>query len=223
MTIYLTEKQYALLGKVFAIMIPFYKNIIQPLFEEVGKQYGTEDAVSDACKIFYNITVTAPVSKYARTLTELKGQFEQSKTVDIESPERDKSAPFIKKFSFQNVNDGKNPTSKDILVDALDTYSRVLMGQFFIIYEQLDVCSENEHIQTAWASAKWHGANVYPMRDMLIPDLSKMGWNGSYGIASPDNRYDSKLAYEMLKRIRNRRDDYILRVTDQPLVVVEEF
>lgn len=60
------------------------------------------------------------------------------------------------------------------------------------------------------------------MRDLLIPDLVKMGWNGSFGIASSDNRYDSKLAYEMLKRIRNRRDDYILRVTDQPLVVVEE-
>lgn len=223
MTIYLTRKQYDLLSKVFAIMIPFYKNNIRPLFEEVGKQYGTESAVADACKIFYNTPATGLVPHYVQELTSLQKQFAEAESINIKSPELDKPDPFVKKFSFQNVNDGKYPTSKDILVDALDAHSRVLMGQFFIIYEQLDINSENEEIQAAWVSAKWDGTGVLPMRDLLIPDLVKMGWNGSYGIASPDNRYDSKLAYEMLKRIRNRRDDYILRVTDQPLVIVEAF
>lgn len=222
MTIYLTRKQYDLLSKVFAIMIPFYKNNIRPLFEEVGKQYGTESAVSDACGVFENVPVTGPVPKYVKELTSLQKQLEQAESINIKSAERDKATSFAKKFTFQNTNDGKYPTSKDILVDALDSYSRVLMGQFFIIYEQLDVNSENEEIQAAWSAAKWNGVGVLPMRDLLIPDLVKMGWHGSFGIASSDNRYDSKLAYEMLKRIRNRRDDYILRVTDQPLVVVEE-
>lgn len=221
MNIYLTQIQYDLLCKVFSVMIPFYENDIRPFFEEIGKQYGTEEAVTKACDTFYAIPVTGPVPKYVQTLTALQNQLEESENIHIKSQERDKKSPFVKKFSFQN-NEGKYPTTKDILVDALDAYSRILMGQFFIIYEQLDVNSENEKIQSAWASAKWNGSGVYEMRDLLIPDLVKMGWNGSFGIASSDNQYDSKLAYEMLKRIRNRRDDYILRVTDQPLVVVEE-
>ena len=144
-----------------------------------------------------------------------------AENIHIQSSEKTKNDPFVKKVFIPNTKE--YPTNRDVLVDALDTYSRVLMGQFSVIDEQLDIDSSNPRIQEAWASAKWNGSGVYEMRDLLIPDLIRMGWNGSYGIASPDNRRDSKLAYEMLKRIRNRRDDYILRVTDQPLIIVEEF
>ena len=32
------------------------------------------------------------------------------------------------------------------LVDALDVYSRILMGQFSIIYEELDISGDDEYI-----------------------------------------------------------------------------
>lgn len=221
MTIYLTQKQYDILAKMVPIMLEFYKNDIRPLFEEIGRQYGTQTAVDTACEIFKAVPVTGQVPKYIKALTWIEDCVKNAEDIYIQSSEKTKNDPFVKKVFIPNTKE--YPTNRDVLVDALDTYSRVLMGQFSVIYEQLDIDSSNPRIQKAWASAKWNGSGVYEMRDLLIPDLIRMGWNGSYGIASPDNRYDSKLTYEMLKRIRNRRDDYILRVTDQPLIVVEEF
>lgn len=221
MTIYLTQKQYDMLAKMVPIMLEFYKNDIRPLFEEIGRQYGTQTAVDTACEIFKAVPVTGQVPKYIKALTWIEDCVKNAENIHIQSSEKTKNDPFVKKVFIPNTKE--YPTNRDVLVDALDTYSRVLMGQFSVIYEQLDIDSSNPRIQEAWASAKWNGSGVYEMRDLLIPDLIRMGWNGSYGIASPDNRRDSKLAYEMLKRIRNRRDDYILRVTDQPLIIVEEF
>lgn len=219
MTIYLTQKQYDMLAKMVPIMLECYKNNIRPLFEEIGRQYGTQAAVDTACEIFKAVPVTGRVPKYIKALAWIEDCVKNAEDIHIPSSEKTKNDPFVKKVSIQNTKE--YPTNRDVLVDALDTYSRVLMGQFSVIYEQLDIDSSNPRIQEAWASAKWNGSSV--MRDVLIPSLAQMGWNGSYGITSPENPCDSKLAYEMLKRIRNKHNDYILRVTDQPLIIVEDF
>ena len=97
------------------------------------------------------------------------------------------------------------------------------MGQFYIIYEKLDMKPGNKHVEESYLDIRLTGIGVREMRDFLIPALKEAGWNGSYGIAGKDNCYESKLAYEMLKVIRKRRDDYILRITDQPLLIAEDY
>lgn len=220
MTLYLTRKQYELLVKVIPIMREFFSNNIKPLFEEVAKEYGTEPAIETACWFFESKPVTGPVEKYVKALTVIEDCVKKAEDIRIHTTSEIETDPFVKKVFVPNTTE--RPTNRDVLIEALDAYSRILMGQFFIIYEQLDINSENPKIQEAWASAKWRGTGVCEMRDMLIPDLTKMGWNSSYGITNPQNPYDSKLSYEMLKRIRDWKDDYILRVTDQPLIRVED-
>ena len=108
------------------------------------------------------------------------------------------------------------------LVDALDVYSRILMGQFSIIYEELDISGDDEIHLRANHDARWYGVGVQEARDLLIPQLKKLGvgWNGNFGISNSELAYNSKLSYEILKTIRyacDGRDSIVLHVTDEPL------
>lgn len=78
----------------------------------------------------------------------------------------------------------------------------------------------------AYHDARWNGVGVIEARDLLIPQLKKMGigWNGNFGISNSELAYNSKLAYEILKAIRyvtESRDSSVLKVTDEPLPHVE--
>lgn len=217
MTIYTTEKQYDLLKRMLPIMKEFYNNNPQPLFAEVAQQYGaTEDGADKAYNVFSEVSVTAPSPKRLNDTDILIAAVDAAKTVDIESPEVLKPSRFVKVIRFPQE-------TKASLEDCLDTFSRVLMGQFYIIYEKLDMKPGNKHVEESYLDIRLTGIGVREMRDFLIPALKEAGWNGSYGIAGKDNCYESKLAYEMLKVIRKRRDDYILRITDQPLLIAEDY
>lgn len=217
MTIYTTEKQYDLLKRMLPIMREFYNNNPQPLFAEVAKQYGTpEDAADKAYQLFSMVSVTAPCPQKVENIGILISEVNSARKVDIESPEVLKQSRFVRVVNIPKE-------TKSTLENCLDTFSRVLMGQFFIIYEQLDMKEGNKHVEDKYWDIRWTGSGVREMRDFLIPELRDAGWNGSYGIAGKDNPYDSKLAYEMLKIIRRRHDDYILRITDQPLMIAEGY
>ena len=217
MTIYTTEKQYDLLKRMLPIMKEFYNNNPQPLFAEVAQQYGTMgDGADKAYRLFSEVSVTAPSPKRLNDTDILIAAVDAAKTVDIESPEVLKPSRFVKVIRFPQE-------AKASLEDCLDTFSRVLMGQFYIIYEKLDMKPGNKHVEESYLDIRLTGIGVREMRDFLIPALKEAGWNGSYGIAGKDNCYESKLAYEMLKVIRKRRDDYILRITDQPLLIAEGY
>lgn len=113
-------------------------------------------------------------------------------------------------------------SSWKVVADTLDTYSRILMGQFGVIYEALDISGNDEQHFQAYHDARWNGVGVLEARDLLIPQLKKIGvgWNGNFGISNSGLAYNSKLAYEILKTIRyatEKRDSSVLKVTDEPL------
>ncbi len=60
-----------------------------------------------------------------------------------------------------------------------------------------------QHFQ-AYHDARWNGVGVIEARDLLIPQLKKIGVgsNGNFGISNAGLAYNSKLAYEILKTIR---------------------
>jgi len=69
-------------------------------------------------------------------------------------------------------------------VNSLDLYSRIFMGQYdhlnwelrlHAIYEK-DNWSEVEHKEEARKTL------LMELRNIILPDLQKMGWNASYGI-----------------------------------------
>lgn len=101
MTIYLTQKQYDILAKMVPIMLEFYKNDIRPLFEEIGRQYGTQTAVDTACEIFKAVPVTGQVPKYIKALTWIEDCVKNAEDIYIQSSEKPRMTHSSKRFLSQ--------------------------------------------------------------------------------------------------------------------------
>ena len=211
-----TVKQFFCVSHALAIMISFYNNDFSSICKEVGESYGaSEDDIKNACAILTAINVTAPVKKTYDKLMDILLNIHQNHE-EIQEHERNTQ------YKYRVTMDA---SSWKILVDALDVYSRILMGQFSIIYEELDISGNDEIHLRANHDARWYGVGVQEARDLLIPQLKKLGvgWNGNFGISNSELAYNSKLSYEILKTIRyacDGRDSIVLHVTDEPLPTV---
>ena len=187
-----TSKQYSFILHALTIMITFYSNDFSSICKEVGEAYGASEAdIASACATLTAINVTAPVKSYSDKCSEI---LEDMLHHARELPEKD--APY--KYSI-----GLDTPSWKVVADALDTYSRILMGQFGVIYEALDISGNDEQHFQAYHDARW---------------------NGNFGISNAGLAYNSKLAYEILKTIRyttEKRDSSVLKVTNEPLPHVE--
>lgn len=71
------------------------------------------------------------------------------------------------------------------VADALDTYSRVLMGQFGVIYEALDISGNDEQHLQAYHDARWNGVGIIETRDLLIPQLKRLALAGTETLVFP--------------------------------------
>lgn len=211
-----TVKQFFCVSHALAIMISFYSNDFSSICKEVGESYGaSEDDIKNACAILTAINVTAPVKKTYDKLMDILLNIHQNHE-EIQEHERNTQ------YKYRVTMDA---SSWKTLVDALDVYSRILMGQFSIIYEELDISGNDEIHLRANHDARWYGVGVQEARDLLIPQLKKLGvgWNGNFGISNSELAYNSKLSYEILKTIRyacDGRDSIVLHVTDEPLPTV---
>lgn len=211
-----TVKQFFCVSHALAIMISFYNNDFSSICKEVGESYGaSEDNIKNACAILTAINVTAPVKKTYDKLMDILLNIHQNHE-EIQEHERNTQ------YKYRVTMDA---SSWKNLVDALDVYSRILMGQFSIIYEELDISGDDEIHLRANHDARWYGVGVQEARDLLIPQLKKLGvgWNGNFGISNSELAYNSKLSYEILKTIRyacDGRDSIVLHVTDEPLPTV---
>lgn len=208
-----TVKQFFCVSHALAIMISFYNNDFSSICKEVGESYGASaDDIKNACAILTAINVTAPVKKTHDKLMDILLNIHQNHE-EIQEHERNTQ------YKYRVTMDA---SSWKTLVDALDVYSRILMGQFSIIYEELDISGDDEIHLRANHDARWYGVGVQEARDLLIPQLKKLGvgWNGNFGISNSELAYNSKLSYEILKTIRyacDGRDSIVLHVTDEPL------
>ena len=183
----------------------------------MGESYGaSDDDIKNACAILTAINVTAPVKKTHDKLMDILLLNIHQNHEEIQEHERNTQ------YKYRVTMDA---SSWKTLVDALDVYSRILMGQFSIIYEELDISGDDEIHLRANHDARWYGVGVQEARDLLIPQLKKLGvgWNGNFGISNSELAYNSKLSYEILKTIRyacDGRDSIVLHVTDEPLPTV---
>ena len=221
MYIEFTGKQYFFILHALAVMITFYNNDFSSICKEVGETYGaSEENIASACAMLTAVNVTAPIKSLSDKCSDI---LEDVLHHARELPEKD--APY--KYRI-----GLDASSWKVVADALDTYSRILMGQFGIIFESLDIAANYDYGKLrllrlqAYHDARWNGVGVIEARDLLIPQLKKMsiGWNGNFGISNSELAYNSKLAYEILKAIRyvtESRDSSVLKVTDEPLPHVE--
>lgn len=212
----MTEKQYRLLLRVMQVMQPFYGNDFSSICKEVGNAYGVSDAdIEKAYTMFTDFKVTAPVPSMQNTAREIY----QTALAAIGTAGN--ANPYMKRIDM-------NESTWIKAAAILDTYSRILMGQFSIIYEVLDIAdTDNKPQLQAYYDARWGGVGISEARDLLIPQLRKLGvgWNGNFGISNAGLAYKSKLAYEMLKAILyacGQGNGTVLKVTDEPLMFAPE-
>lgn len=210
----MTEKQYQLFLHVMRVMQPFYGNDFSTICKEVGNAYGVKDTdIEKAHTIFMDFKVTAPVPSVQKAAKEIYHTLLSA--ADIEVMGKDGSytkSVDMTEYAWLNT------------AAILDAYSRILMGQFSVIYEVLDIAdTDNEPQLQAYHDARWGGIGIAEARDILIPQLRELrvGWNGNFGISNAGLAYNSKLSYEMLKAILyacGQGDGTVLKVTNEPLM-----
>lgn len=219
MFIQFTEKQYKLFIHILQIMQVFYGNDFSSICKEVGETYGARKSdIEKAYTILTDVKVTGPVPAMQNAAKKILNA--ALLAVDIKSAVKEEN-PYTKLIEMDKA-------SWLQAADILDVYSRILMGQFSIIYESLDIAmcygaDANEIRLQAYHDARWGGVGVIEARELLIPQLKEMGvgWNGNFGISNPGLAYNSKLSYEMLKVIRyayGKGDNTVLKVTDEPFL-----
>ena len=186
----MTEKQYQLFLHVMQVMQTFYGNDFSSICKEVGDAYGVHDAdIEKAHTMFTDFKVTAPVPSMQNAAKEIYHTALSATDIAVGNREN----PYTKRIDM-------NESAWVKATSILDAYSRILMGQFSIIYEVLDIADTDNK-----------------------PQLRKLrvGWNGNFGISNAGLAYNSKLAYEMLKAILyvcGQGDSTVLKVTDEPLM-----
>lgn len=210
----MTEKQYQLFLHVMQVMQTFYSNNFSSICKEVGDAYGVHDAdIEKAHTMFTDFKVTAPAPSMQNAAKEIYHTALSATDIAVGNKEN----PYTKRIDM-------NESAWVKATSILDAYSRILMGQFSIIYEVLDIAdTDNKPQLQAYHDARWGGVGIAEARDLLIPQLRKLrvGWNGNFGISNAGLAYNSKLAYEMLKAILYvcvQGDSTVLKVTDEPLM-----
>lgn len=210
MTFWCTEKQYNLILEVLPLMAKFYRNDILPLFQYIAKEYDLMyEAAEKANNIVSGLHITAANPVKAMDIDCLLSTWEQDYIPVQEAP-----------FHFQIA---LNDRQRKLLAKTLDVFSRIVMGQLFILFETLDLpenIQDNEHAIQTYHDVYWDGkCGAKEARDLLFPDIRHFGWYGGYGISNPKVAESSRLAYQ-LARVLNAGAGYILPVTDEPLAKI---
>jgi hypothetical protein len=89
-----------------------------------------------------------------------------------------------------------NEKRANIILQSLDIFSRILMGQFTEIeqlfrFNNFETCSDDLYKKTDEINKL-----LIQVRDIIYPDLKGYG-NGSFGIFNPKCPQESKIAYDI--------------------------
>lgn len=220
--LYMTDKQYELFQLAMAIMKDFYNAEFDSLCDRISQQYDTDPAAVAEAKSYMAdlkrqgvvVPVASAVDSAARFLTACK----QAKKISLESPEQGKATWYTHIVDIAD-SDRKN------MCEILDNYSRILMGQFIIIFEYLDIPLEKDKYDIYYHYRR-EGGPILTARNLLFPSMNghHYGWHSNLGISNDDTCADSKLAYEMYKALccygDRRMSQYILRLSSEPLMMI---
>lgn len=209
MKLAVTEKQYALVKRVLPVMAELYRNKTLPIFELIEAEYSSEKGTAaQAAALVEQLHITAPNMQKANDTERLLSVWVNDADVIQDGPY---------KFVIQLED-----RQQKLLAKSLDAFSRIVMGQFFILFETLDISDSlqtNLHAFQAYQDVYWgglHGAKE--MRDMLMPAIKQFGWHGGYGISNPNVAECSRLAYQLSHAILR---EYALPVTAEPMAQVK--
>lgn len=87
------------------------------------------------------------------------------------------------------------------VIKCLDLYSRTLMGQFSVVFDDYRLNYWPEY-RSNYRAEDEHLCILSEARNIIAPELAAYGVHGSYGIGSPEIPVESKIAYEMLGCMR---------------------
>lgn len=203
MKVYITSKQYELINKTLLVMTQLYNNDFFPMFQLIAKNYGVDTAdAKRASDIISSLHLTESNKAKAKQVRELHVDFLLN------------ADPVEGIYRYAMEIDGSNIT---LLGNVMDAFSRIMMGQFRILFEVVDVkISDSPRMIQMYRDVYWEGGHrAKEARDLLLPKIKKFGWYGGFGISNPEVAEDSRLAYQISRALRR---EYVLPVTQEPLV-----
>ena len=205
MKIFVTKNQYVLICKALPLMVSFYRNNFEPLFQLIEDDYKLpKGSAQKANNIIQNIQITAPAQHKAENVEALRLKWN--------SPEMTDEQP------YSYVTELSDNQRKQ-LSDVLDIFSRIVMGQLHILFEVMDIpdgLDTNQDKMRVYHDAYWDGGfGAKEARDILFPGTKNFGWHGGYGICAHDVSQNSKLAYQLSRALNNK---YVLPVTTEPAI-----
>ena len=203
-TVSMTKKQKECFESIFSTMESFYRNDLETLCIVIGRHYKIPDeSVKNAAAIVKSLPqgVTFPVPQKADALKAIHQRW-----LDGGLTQKDE------RWIFR-----MDDTERRLLAHVSDVYSRLLMGQLNMIFEELDIgLPDNPHLLDFWNDARWNGAGgMLEVRNLLFPEIKDFGWNGGFGISNPKVTFFSRLAYQMGKVLLSA-NEFFLPVTDEP-------
>ena len=152
----MTEKQYQLFLHVMQVMQTFYSNNFSSICKEIGDAYGVNDAdIEKAYMIFTDFKVTAPVP----TMQNAAGEIYQTALAAADIEAGNKETPYTKRIDM-------NESAWVKAAAILDAYSRILMGQFSIIYEVLDIADTSP-----WCPGSRSASGLYYVTGLVGDEL----------------------------------------------------
>lgn len=209
MIVRMTAKQKECFESIFRTMESFYRGDLETLCIVIGCQYNLpEENIRLATTIITSLPqgIISPVNKKAAALNAIHQRWSSGSL-------KQKGAQW-----YFTIDDAE----RRLLAHTCDVYSRLLMGQLYMIFEELDIgLPDNPHLLDFWNDARWSGAGgMLEMRNLLFPDLKEFGWNGGYGISNPKVTFFSRLAYQM-GRVLLSANEFFLPVTDEPPLTIQ--
>ena len=209
MKFWMTQRHKECFESAFRTMEPFYRNDLESLCIVIGCHYDIPDAnVQQAANIMTSLPgITSPVPAKAERIASIAKRWHEGGVVKADNEH----------WCFEISNE-----ERVFLAHVLDTYSRLLMGQLNMIFEELDIgLPDGSHLLDLWHDVRWNGAGgMREARNLLFPELEGCGWNGGYGISNPHVAFFSRLSYQMAKVLRGGYE-FVLPVTDEPLLEVQ--
>lgn len=208
-TVSMTNNQKECFESMFHTMEAFYRGDLETLCVVIGCRYNLpEENVRLATAIITSLPqgIISPVTEKATALNAIYQRW-------MDGGLTEKNA----RWEFK-VCDGE----RHLLAHVLDVYSRLLMGQLNMIFEELDIgLPDNPHLLDFWSDVRWNGAGgMLEVRNLLFPEIKDFGWNGGFGISNPKVAFFGRLSYQISKVLRGGYE-FVLPVTTEPLLEIQ--
>lgn len=213
----MTKAHRRLLLHIMEVMQPFYGIKFMPMCKEIGEETGaSEKDVNEAVRILSESHAICRIPEKVDAIKKFRQDLEHIKD------KRGEKYPYSMDVEREQLY---------LITAVVNTYSRMLMGQIFYLFEELDIYNDekkkkNTEAMQEWDLCRWSGGSALQAKNLLFPDLAEKGiaWKEGYIVTSDMVSDNCRLAYEIREAMEDalyKEHEYgLAMITGEPLMKV---